>query len=56
MLKEGLMSDLDNQDALLRVSSFESTHSDEELTTLTGYIERMKDGQQQIFYATGAIT
>ena len=47
------MSDLDNQDTLLRVSSFASTHSDEELTTLAGYIERMKDGQQQIFYATG---
>ena len=53
VLKEGLMSDLDNQDALLRISSFASTHSDDDLTTLTDYVERMKDGQEQIFYATG---
>ncbi|OBG82483.1 molecular chaperone HtpG [Mycobacterium sp. E802] len=53
VLKEGLMQDPDNQDALLRLSSFASTHSDDELTTLTGYVERMKDGQEQIFYATG---
>jgi len=52
-LKEGLMSDFDNQDMLLRISSFASTHSDEELTTLAEYVERMKDGQEQIFYATG---
>ncbi len=53
VLKEGLMSDVDNQDALLRISSFASTHSDEDPTTLAEYIERMKDGQEQIFYATG---
>ena len=53
VLKEGLMSDFDNQDTLLRISSFASTHSDEELTTLAEYVERMKDGQEQIFYATG---
>ena len=53
VLKEGLMSDFDNRDVLLRISSFASTHSDEELTTLAEYVERMKDGQEQIFYATG---
>jgi molecular chaperone HtpG len=53
VLKEGLMSGFDNQDMLLRISSFASTHSDEELTTLAEYVERMKDGQEQIFYATG---
>ena len=47
------MSDVDNQDLLLRISSFASTHSDEEPTTLAEYVERMKDGQEQIFYATG---
>ncbi|MFI5510330.1 molecular chaperone HtpG [Mycobacterium sp. NPDC051804] len=52
-LKEGLMSDVDNRDTLLRIASFASTHSDEESTTLVEYIERMKDGQDQIFYATG---
>jgi molecular chaperone HtpG len=47
------MSDFDNQDMLLRISSFASTHSEEEPTTLAEYVERMKDGQEQIFYATG---
>ncbi|OBI97337.1 molecular chaperone HtpG [Mycobacterium asiaticum] len=53
VLKEGLLSDFDNQETLLAVSSFASTHSDEEPTTLAEYVERMKDGQTQIFYATG---
>ena len=53
VLKEGLLSDFDNQDTLLRISSFVSTHSDEEPTTLAKYVERMKEGQKQIFYATG---
>jgi molecular chaperone HtpG len=53
VLKEGLMRDFDNQETLLQISSFASTHSDDELTTLAEYVERMKDGQQQIFYATG---
>jgi len=37
----------------LRISSFASTHSEEEPTTLAEYVERMKEGQEQIFYATG---
>lgn len=53
VLKEGLLSDPDNRDTILGVSSFASTHSDERPTTLAEYVERMKDGQQQIFYATG---
>ncbi|MGA3252818.1 MAG: molecular chaperone HtpG [Mycobacterium sp.] len=57
VLKEGLMLDFDNQETLLTVSSFASTHSsadrEDELTTLAEYIERMKDGQEQIYYATG---
>jgi molecular chaperone HtpG len=53
VLKEGLVSDFDNRDTVLRISSFASTHSDEEPTTIAEYVERMKDGQDQIFYATG---
>ena len=53
VLKEGLISDFDNRDLLLRVSSFASTNSDEGLTTLAEYVGRMKEGQEQIFYATG---
>jgi molecular chaperone HtpG len=53
VVKEGLLSDFDNQETLLAISSFASTHSDSEPTTLAEYVERMKDGQEQIFYATG---
>ncbi|MFL0180217.1 MULTISPECIES: molecular chaperone HtpG [unclassified Mycobacterium] len=53
VVKEGLLSDFDNQEALLAISSFGSTHSDSEPTTLAEYVERMKEGQEQIFYATG---
>jgi molecular chaperone HtpG len=52
VFKEGLISDGDNRDALLRLSSFASTAS-EAPTTLADYVARMKDGQEQIFYATG---
>ncbi|NDJ89110.1 molecular chaperone HtpG [Mycolicibacter kumamotonensis] len=53
VLKEGLLSDPDNQEALLGICSFASTHSEEQPTTLAEYVSRMKDGQQQIYYATG---
>lgn len=53
VVKEGLLSDFDNRDTLLQISSFASTHSEEEATTLAEYVERMKDGQEQIFFATG---
>jgi len=53
VLKEGLMRDFDNQETLLEISSFASTHSEEQLTTLAEYVGRMKEGQRQIFYATG---
>lgn len=53
VLKEGLLSDAENQDTLLQISSFASTHSEDEPTTLAEYVRRMKGGQEQIFYATG---
>jgi molecular chaperone HtpG len=53
VLKEGLVTDADNRDALLAVSSFATTHSDDEPTTLKQYVERMKDGQDDIYYLTG---
>ncbi|MDX8054421.1 molecular chaperone HtpG [Lentzea sp. BCCO 10_0798] len=55
-LKEGLLSDADNRDAILEVCSFASTHteeSSESLTTLAEYVSRMKDGQEHIYYMTG---
>ncbi|MEU4314764.1 molecular chaperone HtpG [Nocardia sp. NPDC024068] len=53
VLKEGLVSDYDNQETILEVSSFASTHSDSEPTTLAQYVERMPEGQDAIYYMTG---
>lgn len=53
VVKEGLLSDVENRDAILEVCSFASTHHAEELTTLRQYLERMKEGQQHIYYMTG---
>ncbi|MDF2978621.1 MAG: molecular chaperone HtpG [Actinomycetospora sp.] len=52
-VKEGLLSDHDNQKAILDICSFPSTHSAEEPTTLPAYKERMPEGQDTIYYATG---
>uniref|UniRef100_UPI003F82FE6D molecular chaperone HtpG n=1 Tax=Actinosynnema sp. TaxID=1872144 RepID=UPI003F82FE6D len=52
-LKEGLLSDVDNRDAILAVCSFDSTEDAEKKTTLAQYVERMKDGQEHIYYMTG---
>ncbi|WP_330336094.1 molecular chaperone HtpG [Streptomyces sp. NBC_00557] len=53
VLKEGLVTDPENRDAVLAVASFASTHHDTEPTTLKSYVERMKDGQEDIYYLTG---
>ncbi|MDX1888521.1 molecular chaperone HtpG [Mycolicibacterium sp. 050158] len=53
VIKEGLISDGDNRDTLLRLSSFASTFSDTAPTTLADYVGRMKNDQDRIFYATG---
>jgi molecular chaperone HtpG len=53
VLKEGLVTDSENRDAILAVSSFATTHADDEPTTLARYVERMKDGQDAIYYLTG---
>ncbi|MET8244244.1 molecular chaperone HtpG [Streptomyces sp. NPDC005202] len=53
VLKEGLVTDAENRDAILAVASFATTHGDDEPTTLKQYVERMKDGQDDIYYLTG---
>jgi molecular chaperone HtpG len=53
VLKEGLLGDFENRDAILGVSSFATTHDEEEPTTLQQYVARMKEGQQHIFFMTG---
>ncbi|MFE1754989.1 molecular chaperone HtpG [Streptomyces anandii] len=53
VLKEGLVTDTENRDAILAVASFASTHDDSEPTTLGDYVERMKDDQEDIYFITG---
>ncbi|KOG56348.1 heat shock protein 90 [Streptomyces virginiae] len=52
-LKEGLLEDTDNAEALLELVSAASTHDQEKTTTLREYVERMKEGQDTIYYLTG---
>ncbi|MFE9201436.1 molecular chaperone HtpG [Micromonospora sp. NPDC007230] len=53
VVKEGLLEDPDNTEALLDLVRAASTNDPAELTTLRDYVERMKDGQTEIYYATG---
>jgi molecular chaperone HtpG len=52
-VKEGLLNDFENQRAILDISSFASTHDPEQLTTVQQYVERMKEGQDEIYFMTG---
>ena len=52
-VKEGLLSDHDNRNAILEICSFASTHDPEKPTTLHDYLARMPEGQDAIYYATG---
>ncbi|WP_025619259.1 molecular chaperone HtpG [Salinispora cortesiana] len=53
VVKEGLIDDTENRDSLLELLSVVSTHDSAEPTDLAGYLTRMKDGQTDIYYATG---
>src|SRR3954470_18199447 len=52
-VKEGLLDDFENREAILEISSFASTHDAEKPTSLREYVERMKDGQEHIYFMTG---
>jgi molecular chaperone HtpG len=52
VLKEGLVDDFTMRDKLLALARFHSTKT-EELTSLSAYVERMKEGQEAIYYITG---
>lgn len=53
VLKEGIYSDPDNKETLLALMRCPSTHDPEALTSLAGYVERMKPGQDTLYYMTG---
>ena len=52
VLKEGIYEDATYRDRLVKLLHFRSTAT-ENLTTLTQYVERMKDGQEEIYYISG---
>ena len=52
VLKEGLVEDPALRDRILEVCRFVTT-TPEKLTGLSGYVERMKEGQDAIFYIAG---
>jgi molecular chaperone HtpG len=52
-LKEGLINDPDNRQAIFECCSFASTHDSSALVTLPEYISRMKEGQKSIYVLTG---
>src|SRR5436309_8102053 len=55
-IKEGTSADYENKEKLLELLLFQSSHdpeNPEKLTTLKEYVERMKEGQNEIFYLTG---
>jgi molecular chaperone HtpG len=51
-IKEGLLSEPDNHKPILEIASFATTGGDEP-TTLAAYVERMKEGQEEIYFLTG---
>jgi molecular chaperone HtpG len=52
-LKEGATSDYENKERILSLLLFQSSADAEKLTTLKGYVGRMKEGQDEIYYLTG---
>jgi molecular chaperone HtpG len=53
-VKEGVDSDFENRDALLGLLLFSSSREAEALGTLKEYVERMPEGQNDIWYLTGS--
>ncbi|MEU4160191.1 molecular chaperone HtpG [Actinoplanes sp. NPDC026670] len=51
-VKEGLLAEPDNHKPILEIASFASTEGAEP-TTLAAYVERMKEGQEEIYFLTG---
>jgi molecular chaperone HtpG len=52
VLKEGPAEDISNKEAIAKLLRFSSTHTDESIenVSLEQYIERMKEGQDKIYY------
>jgi len=54
VLREGISSDYDNRDRIAKLLRFQSTKaSGDALVSLADYVERMAEGQEQIYFVTG---
>ncbi len=51
-LKEGIIEDFANREAIARLLRFSSTTSDEQTVSLEDYVGRMLDGQDTIYFIT----
>lgn len=51
VLKEGIYEDHELGERILKLARFQTTNGDE-TTDLAGYVERMKEGQEAIYYIT----
>jgi molecular chaperone HtpG len=53
VLKEGVASDTEHRERLVALLLFPSSNDAAALTDLASYVERMKEGQSDIYYLTG---
>lgn len=53
VIKEGLYDSFEHRDAIFKICRFMSTVDENKATSLAGYIERMKEGQDKIYYIAG---
>jgi molecular chaperone HtpG len=53
VIKEGLYDAFEHRPAIFKICRFMSTHDENKPTSLAGYIDRMKDGQDKIYYIAG---
>jgi molecular chaperone HtpG len=51
-LKEGIIEDFSNRERIAKLLRFSTTESDEQSVALAEYIERMKEGQDTIYFIT----
>jgi len=51
-LKEGIIEDFSNRERIAKLLRFATTQSDEQSVSLTEYVERMKEGQDTIYFIT----
>jgi len=51
-LKEGVIEDFSNRERIAKLLRFSTTESDDQSVSLTDYVERMKEGQDTIYFIT----